>query len=89
MVCAKTCEKIITILCNIKISQYQNNTKISKMVKFRIIVVMECVVVTDALHLCDVSLWPSPVLSLHSVLEQQQKTRNMKSNHKTNIQTAV
>ena len=39
-----------------------------------------CVVVTVAPHLCNVSLWPSPVQFFHSVLEQQQKTRNIKSN---------
>ena len=47
------------------------------MVKFRIIVIMGCVVVKFASHLCDVFFWPSPVLSLHPVLEQQQKTRNI------------
>ena len=72
------------IFKNIKISQYQNNTKISRSKNgkvYRIFVVMECVVVTVAPHLCDVSFWPSPVLSLHPVLEQQQKTRNIKNNH--------
>ena len=39
------------------------------------------VVVIVAPHLCDGWLWPSPVLSFHSVLEQQQRTRNIKSNH--------
>ena len=53
------------------------------MIKNDKVVVMGCVVVTVAPHLCDVSLWPSPVLSFHPVLEQQQKTRNII----TNIQT--
>ena len=47
----------------------------------RISLVMGYVVVAVALHLCDVSFWPCPVLSVHSVLEQQQKTRYIKSNH--------
>ena len=68
---------IIIILSEKQHKLYQR----SKMVKFRIFVVMGCVVVTVAPHLCDVPLWPSPVLSLHPVLEQQQKTRNIKSNH--------
>ena len=52
-----------------------------KVSKSQYFVVMGCVVVTVALHPCAVPLWPSPVPSSHSVLEQQQKTRNIKSNH--------
>ena len=43
--------------------------------------IMGCVVATVAPHLCDVPVWPSPVLSFHSVLEQQQKTRNIIKQH--------
>ena len=50
------------------------------LLEFKKFVVTVCVVVTVAPHLCNVSLWPSPVQSFHTVLEQQQKTKKMKSN---------
>ena len=62
----------IKVVCS-----FSNNNGI----KFRISVVMECIIVTVAPHQCNGRIWPSPVVSFHAVLEQQQKTRNIKFNH--------
>ena len=64
----------IIILMKIKIVHFTKMVATSEY-----FVVMGCVVVTVAPLLCDGWLWPSPELSIHPVLEQQQKKQNMNS----------